>query len=457
MNPSVTPWTPTPWKASLLIAGMSIMLPTCRRAADRSSRALPPNIVIIMADDLGANELGCYGNQVHQTPHLDTLAAEGMRFLTCWATPLCSPTRAEILTGRYGFRTGWVGLLDSRWNPSDHLDPDEFTFADALKPLGYQSILVGKWHLGGYPRNPEMILDSGFDEYCIWAGQGLPRGADHRGRQRFWNPALLQNGVHLPTTLRDYAPDIVRNVMIDFMRRNADHPFVAYYPMILPHAPYFKVPDPSDQLSLRAGSLKTYVEYMDHQVGEIVAAIDELGLRDRTYIMFLGDNGTANRGKGQMTERGVRVPLIVRGPEVKFPGTVNHGVVDLSDILPTVAELAGAKLPDELEIDGKSFAPLLRGETESVRDWVFSYLQDQQMLRDERWLLEGDNRFYDCGDHRDSSTGCRDVTEEPDTEAIKAMERFQRILTTLPAPQRPEVPGGQRRGPRNRDRNKGEV
>jgi len=174
---------------------------------------------------------------------------------------------------------------------------------------------------------------------------------------------------------------------------------------------------------------------MDHVVGRIVDALDEVGLRDRTIVFFTGDNGTAQAGKGRTTEEGVRVPMIVNCPGFVKP-CVSDELIDLSDMLPTLAELARADLPKDVTIDGRSFAKHLRGEKYESREWIFSYLAYERMLRDKRWLLEGSGRFYDCGDSRDG-TGYKNVTKSQDPEVVAARERFAAILADLPAPPRP--------------------
>jgi arylsulfatase A-like enzyme len=178
--------------------------PNAARIAEAADLRPRLNFLIIMADDLGAGELGCYGHATHQTPRLDQLAQTGARFRTCWATPICSPSRVEIMTGRYGFRNGWCNLIGRKFSHSDRISPDEFTFADLLKGQGYATGLAGKWQLAKITDYPRMIFDSGFDAYCAWAWLALPEEADFPGEsmQRYWHPAVIVNGRHRPTTPR---------------------------------------------------------------------------------------------------------------------------------------------------------------------------------------------------------------------------------------------------------------
>ena len=422
-----------------------------------------PNIVVIMADDLGAEQLGCYGHPSNKTPNLDELSRRGTRFETCWATPLCTPSRVEILTGRYGFRTGWLDNIAGSFSPprgsrARHLGQREETFADVLKQCGYATALAGKWQL---PRRlPSVVRDCGFDEYLMWAinPTSLPDGADYQGpvapigpsgrsiTSRYWHPALVVNGQFLPATDQDYGPDRYTEFLIDFIRRNRDRSFLAYYPMCLPHIPYLPTPrsfgrhdragmfrlDSNEKLFQRNGSLKEYVQYLDHLVGRLMTTLEELDLTNRTIVIFTADNGTSfvNQGdKGKATELGVRVPLIVAGPGV-LQGRTSRELVDLSDIFPTLAELADVPLPDDRIIDGQSFVASLRGETNRGRQWIFSYLRDQTMLRDHRWMLDGAGRFYDCG-HDRTGRHYKDVSASDDPAVLAAKENLRQILSTL--------------------------
>jgi arylsulfatase A len=214
--------------------------------------------------------------------------------------------------------------------------------------------------------------------------------------------------------------------IINFMRRHRDRPFMAYYPECLVHEPWDPTPDDPK------GGLQANVEYLDKTVGKVMASLDELKLRDRTIVFFSGDNGTGRNGKGVVTEPGVRVPMIVSGPGVKR-GEVSRALIDFSDVMPTLASLGGASLPKGVAIDGHSFAHILRGEAGPQREWIFSYLAYERMLRDRRWLLEGKGTFYDCGENRDGR-GYKDVTNSPDPMVKTARARFEKILEKLPVP-----------------------
>ena len=427
----------------------------------------PLNFIVIMADDLGAKELGCYGNKEHRTPNLDRLAQTGVQFKTCYATPICHPTRFEIMTGQYGHHNKVYHFPGRRGGPVAGSPEDDIarhkTFAQALKPRRYATALSGKWQLTG--EIPTLVNECGFDEYCMWAYKhNLPPGVKHTGgwegkqggkTSRYWHPSIVKNSKYLPTGPNDYGPDIFTNFVVDFVKRHKDRPFFVYYPMCLTHGPFYETPDTVKSEAGKFKNLRTNfkanVEYMDKLVGRIVQALDATGLRENTIVFFTGDNGTGGQGKGQSTELGARVPMIVNCPGiVKQQGTSNE-LVDLSDILPTLADFAGAKLPKGQVIDGQSFAPLLQGEKAPTREWIYSYLGDRQILRTKRWLLENNGpghpgRFFDCGDSRDG-TGYKNVTDSSAAEALAAKKRFKEILADKPLP----VVGENR--PSNRNRN----
>lgn len=418
----------------------------------------PPNLIVIMADDLGAKELSCYGNEKHRTPNLDRLARSGVRFNTCYATPLCHPTRFEIMTGQYGSNNKIYNFAGRRGGP-DPRSPEEqivnhVTFAQVLKARGYATAMAGKWQLTG--KVPTLVVETGFDEYCMWAyAHNLPEGVEHTGgwegrrkskTSRYWHPSIVKNGEYLPTEKDDYGPDLFTDSVIDFARRHRDGPFFIYYPMALTHAPYYSTPtsnpNETEKFTHSRDKFQENVEYVDKLIGRIVAALDELGLRQNTILFFTGDNGTGGQGKGQPTELGARVPMIVNGPGLVKPIGLSDELVDLSDVLPTLAELAGAKLPRNRPIDGRSFAFLLRSEPGEPRDWIFSYLGDRRILRTKRWLLEDNSphhfgRLYDCGTSRDG-TGYREVTDSTDPEVLAVKEQFDEILASKPAPLLPD-------------------
>ena len=409
-----------------------------------------PNFIILMADDLSAKEFSCYGNTENNTPNTDKLGETGVRFKTCWCTPICSPTRAEIMTGRYGFRTGWYhnNNKPAQGEQGYNLSEDNLIFAQVLKNAGYATAISGKWQLRGDED------EHGFDEYCMWRktsafdGPIEPPDGNLPGRAaRYWHPAIVQNGEQLDTDENDYGPDIFTDFALDFAERHKDEPFLVYYPMVLTHKTwdfdletmgYVAPPeiDENDRWTGNKGapSMKGNVEYMDHLIGRIVKRLEELGLRENTILMITGDNGTTGYGKGQLEqEKGPRVTMVVNCPGIVEPVGASDALIDFTDIMATLVDMSGARLPAGYIADGRSFAPILRGEKQHVREWIFSYMKDSRFLRDTRWLLDGEGVFWDCGDNRNEE-GYIDVTDSLDPEVLAAKARFDKILEDLPAP-----------------------
>jgi arylsulfatase A-like enzyme len=416
--------------------------------------------MVILADDMGAKELSCYGNKACHTPNLDGLGETGVKFETCYAAPICHPSRVMIMTGQYGCHNGVYNFAGRRGGPDpkspvEDIAKGHVTFANLLKKAGYATALSGKWQLSG--KQPDLIRECDFDEYCMWAyANDLPAGVTHTGGlendkkpSRYWHPCIVKNGEYLPTKPDDYGPDIHSNFVIDFIKRKKDQPFFVYYTMCLTHAPH--VPTPltvkpgMDKFHNSKANFKGAIEYADILTGRLVAALDELGLRENTVIFFTADNGTGGDGKAEPTELGARVPMLVNGPSIVKPRGMTMELTDLSDILPTMMDLAGVALSAGRVIDGKSYAPFLRGKTDHTRDWIHSFIGDARILRTKRWLLEDNTplhygRLYDCGASRDGA-GYREVTDSTDPEVLAVKEQFKSLLDKLPAPIIPEEGG----------------
>jgi arylsulfatase A len=417
-----------------LVALLAALLAGCRAGQDAQ-----PNVILFLADDLGAGELGCYGGSECRTPNIDRLASEGLRFEHAWATPICTPTRVELLTGQYAFRTGWFNLIGARLSPQPGTPAyrlgEGFTLADLFRSRGYATALAGKWQLGGDPR------ECGFDECLIWGSRPeLPAGVEHTGGieygkpelpARYWHPSLVQDGVYRPTRPEDYGPDLIHEFALDFLRRKRAQPFFLFYSALLPHDPFLPTPDPGRPGERRPRGLVANVEYLDHLTGTLLASLDELGLRENTLVLWLSDNGTHGRGKGKLSEAGVRVPFLARWPGRIEPG-VSQALTDASDVLPTLAELTAAEVRAGHALDGRSLVPLLLGRTEAHRPWIFSYLEEGRMLRDERWILaieaSGRERLLDAREGTDR-------TDSQSEDARQAHARLAPILRGLPGPE----------------------
>lgn len=438
--------------SAMVLGAMALgVLTTDGSVAGKVTRT--PNIILILADDLGAKELSCYGSIRHQTPNLDRMASVGMRFETFYAMPLCTPTRMSLMTGQYGFHNGYLGMLDPTFLPAPGTPQREignhFTFADLLKSRGYATALSGKWQLSG--KLPTLIHDAGFDEYRMWAyTNNLPEGikppsfeGNGTKASRYWHPSIVENGKYLPTRPDDFGPDLFNDFVIDFAHRHKSKPFFIYYTSVLTHEPRVETPDPTNPGARWPAGLKSNLEYFDYLMGKLFSSLKADGLDENTLVIFLGDNGTGGgEGKMQVKEIGARVPCIIRGPEVKR-GVVSRAVGDLTDFMPTFAELSGAELPKNQPFDGHSLVPVLRGEKEKHRDWIYSHLEDGRVLRDQRWLLEIDKggkgeKFFDCGESRDG-TNYKDVTGSTDPEVKAARQRFAAVLASMPIPKPREL------------------
>lgn len=391
-----------------------------------------PNIIFILADDLGVGNVSCYGADKFKTPHIDALAKDGIRFTYSYAAPLCGPSRCELLSGRYAFRTGMTGNDSGR----DVKPKNERFIPSVLKSAGYVTASAGKW--GQLPLQPS---DFGFDEYFRFQGSGVYWKGDHAGQNKDTPTAktiYTVNGKTKTLHAKEYMPDLVHEFAIDFIRRHRDQPFFLYYPMVHVHTPMRKTPD-------SAADSKDYfadnIVYMDKLVGKLMDELDALKLRDKTVVFFAGDNGTAkgdsdrstlngrhiNGHKGELLEGGSRVPLIVNWPATTPAGVVNNDLTDFSDILPTIVELAGAKLPGGFVFDGHSFAAQIRGQHGQPRDWAFVELGNQWYVRDARYKLTKGGELFDL---EDAPYEERLVTS--DNDELKAeRQRLQAVLTQL--------------------------
>jgi arylsulfatase A len=402
--------------------------------------ATPPNIVFIMADDLGVECLNSYGGTSYRTPHLTRLAEQSMQFSHCFSTPLCTPTRVQVMTGRYPFRTGWTRLIDKRPREDQYLDPRvEITFGQVLKAAGYATAVAGKWQLSHLQEHPHHAEECGFDKHRLWIwkdGEAI--------QHRYWYPVMWESGRRMNNPGLDYGPDLCCEFLIQFMRQNARRPFFAYYPMILPHHPFF--PTPSDgprpgRMQSDATWFGSMVRHMDTLVGRMMDAVDELGLSDRTLFIFTTDNGTkpahtsmqngrmVKGGKGKLSENGCHVPFIARWPGQIPAGTVSNALIDLSDVLPTLAEIGGAQMPQGVVIDGRSFASVLIDGASGSREWVFTQLGGRRAIRDHRWKYVSGGYLYDL--QSDPSEQRALLGNDLKPEALAARRRLQALLKQL--------------------------
>lgn len=376
----------------------------------------PTNIIFIMADDLGAECLQSYGGESYNTPNLDNLAKDGLLFTNAYTAPLCTPTRVQVLTGQYPFRNGWPGGIWVQPEEKQFLDPDVFNFARMLSNTSYATAISGKWQLGRFEYHPDHLSQLGFDEHCMWTwiyDDPIPDYVEKESGKplaRYWDPGIWQNGRLLKDVKGKYGPDIYTSFLLNFMEKKQSKPFLLYYPMALPHFPFERVPGEEKGKS-RPENFKDMIEYMDMLVGKFVKKTEELGISDNTIIIFTGDNGTDREmtsvfkgrelqgEKGLLTDAGARIPFLVKWPGVVQPGTVSDALIDLSDMLPTFAEISGAEIPEDYPLDGKSIMPILQGNKKQIRDWVFCQVNDNWFYRTKNYRLHNDGSFYYLPEH----------------------------------------------------------
>ena len=359
-----------------------------------------PNIILIMADDLGYETLQCNGGSSYITPELNALAQNGVRFTKAYSMPLCTPSRVQIMTGKYNFRNyTQFGLLEA----------EEKTFANLLKEAGYATAIAGKWQLGGGVEAPYHF---GFDEYALW--QINPGDFWYR----YKDPKVYKNGKLMGQNRGMYGPDIYTDFLLDFIERKANEgqPFLAYYPMCLVHDPFQPTPalDDYTEFELKGLNHPTYFDdmmtHMDNIIGKVVAQLDNLGIRDNTLIIFTGDNGTdqavvslangkvVRGGKGMPIERGTHVPLIVSYPAYDSAGLVSEHLIDFTDILPTLADAAKVAVGSDYGNDGQSFLAQLQGDDVKAREWIFcDYNSGKIQFPIVRYAQDYQYKLYDSG------------------------------------------------------------
>ena len=424
-----------------------------------------PNVILIMADDLGYETLGCNGGTSYQTPNLDKLAGTGVRFTNCYANSLCTPTRVTLMTGRYMYRN---------YTAFARFPAEDPTFGHMMQDAGYATAAVGKWQLKNVTP-----LDVGFDEYM------LKIDSNHDG---YADPIIYSSKDPEPRQLHgEYGADVFYEYIADFLDRHHDKEFFLYYPMHLTHFYFSPTPDSLEWESgnrrltaehhLRPDPLNTrfftdMVAYMDKVIGRIVDKLENLGIRENTLILFLGDNGTevsirSYMGdqliageKGTLTSAGTHVPMIVNWPAKAQSGMVSDNPVVPADFLATIADatLSHPRRPQgDGMLDGVSFLPIVTGEPGKTREWalVEYVLEDRgrmylgkegRYVFDGRWKLYGEGvsrrgqNYYKAGEfydlRKDPDEQNPILPEQDNKESSDARRRAQAFLNRHPVPMR---------------------
>jgi arylsulfatase A-like enzyme len=400
-----------------------------------------PNVILFLADDVGVEAFSSYGGTSYETPHLDRLAQQGMLFTHCYSQPLCTPSRIKLMTGRGNLRN-YVHF--------SILDPAERTFAHQAREAGYATAVAGKWQLYGTDRYEEWAgrgagpEEAGFDRWCLW--QLGVRG------KRYWTPTVDVDGELHRKVEGAYGPDLFCDYLLDCVTDHRDEPFLAYFPMALVHDPFVSTPLSREGKLTKQECFADMMAMMDTIVGRIVARLDELGLRERTLVLFTSDNGT-NRaltsrvgerevrgGKGLSTDAGTHVPLIASWPGTVPAGEVCDDLVDFSDFLPTLVEAMGAELPSDRILDGRSFLPQLRGGRGNPRRHITIYSNPRpdkpgrnprvRFARDKQFKLYDDGRLFDC--EQDPLEESPLDEDELVGNAHSARTRLQQALDEMP-------------------------
>ena len=392
-----------------------------------------PNVIMIMADDIGYECLSCYGSAMYETPNIDKLAASGIRFNHAHSQPICTPSRVQIMTGIYNNRNYIkFGLLD----------PEAHTFGHAMKNAGYKTMIAGKWQLGGGFEGP---VKFGFDNYCLWQLTRRP--------SRYPNPGLEIDGKERDLKNGEFGPNVVTDYINDYVKTHKDDeaPFFVYYPMIAPHWPFVPTPDHPDwdpemwrDQKNEPGGFKdqkywdAMVRYTDKMVGKLVDNLDALGIRENTLVMWTGDNGTYTGvtseldgreykgGKGSPVDNGTHVGFVASWPGTIKAGQVKDDLVDFSDVFPTVAEIGGAKIPDTA--DGVSLVPLFKGE-DRKKDHIYCWYERDgkrekasQHVRNQRFKVYANGKIFDTA---------ADPFEKSPLEKNKLSDAEQSVIASL--------------------------
>ena len=396
-------------------------------AADR------PNIVLIMADDMGYEALSSNGSLDYQTPYLDGLAAQGFRFEHCYSQPICTPTRVKLMTGLSN-RRNYVRF--------GKLPRDQRTFGHFFQDAGYKTCIAGKWQLGSERDAPQYF---GFEQALLWQHT---RGRAVDGfDSRFPNPRLERNGVKLDFNMGEFSSDLFSDFINEFMEQNKDDSFLVYYPMALTHCPFSPTPDSKTWDPTSRGSrdykgdpqyFKDMVAYVDKTIAKIDAQLETLGIRENTLLIFIGDNGTDTPivtntsfgtvvgAKGQMIDGGNHVPCVVSWPGVIKAGKVTPDIIDVSDMLTTMCEAAGIDLPRNIPFDGVSFLPQLKGEKGTPRDSIYMWYarnggQNAKIFaRNQTYKLYSTGEFFHIPSDRLEKTKLANETLDDQTKAIRA-------------------------------------
>jgi arylsulfatase A-like enzyme len=400
-----------------------------------------PNVIVIMADDLGYETVGAYGGLDFKTPRIDRMAEEGVRFSRMYTSPVCTPARMSLHTSLYADEHGYTSVLPVHYGSNVKVDFDnQFgTFAQQFREQGYDTCTTGKWQLATLSHYPDHISSAGFDSWCVWQ---IWDGDNGVKTERYWEPFINRDGSILSVTENDFGPDILYDYVFEKLQAAAlpdAPPLLIVHNMMLPHTPIIDTPD--DVAAGTSGNIYSMVNYLDKLVGGILDEVERLGLKDNTYVLFLGDNGTeastssgfnngvkretvdgtVTDGKWNPVHGGCHVPLIIWGPDsIAEGGTVVDDLIDMTDIYPTVCSLAGIPLPSDHPIRGRSIRPQLEGRPGITRSVTHGGIDGKRTIFDGEWRLNNDGVLRDS---RNLPTEI--IVPEGDPEGDAARERLE--------------------------------
>lgn len=404
-----------------------------------------PNIVFIMADDMGYECSGVYGG-TYDTPNIDAMAERGIKFNYAYSQPLSTPSRVEVMTGRYNYKN---------YCAFGFMNQDQHTFGNLARMAGYRTAIVGKWQLGA---NGDLPDHFGFDRHCLWQ----LRYKVTPEAERYASALIEADGEIAPKTADTYGPDIFADYIEDFIGENRDRPFFLYYPMVLIHNPFVTTPDspewasdPETRHRSDTSHFRGMVEYCDKNLGRVIQALKDNGVYDNTLVIFTGDNGTNKNiitrmkdgstirgGKSTPTDAGTHVALLATFGDRQLSPRECDDLIDFTDIMPTMAQAMGIRIPREWDTDGRSFLPRITGGWAHPRRWVFCHYDAffkgvgipndnaRRYIRDHRFKLYSTGEFYDI--ESDVLEQVNILPGEGSRIAERSRRRLQRALRRFP-------------------------
>ena len=450
--------------------GMSLRALVALLLLPSALAARPANVIFVLLDNVGQEWFGCYGGEAGVTPSIDKLAASGVRVEQCYTAPVCGPSRIVALTGRYPHSTGFRLHHDAALYSGGGLDPErEIVFARPFQKAGFVTGLAGKWQVNHLYDEPDALTRHGFDEHLVWPGS-LDRDKlspaqtaafwDAVRREsvpdtvaflkfmesRYWDPVFLRQGKRERHEGR-FGPDVAQEFAFDFLRRHQDKPFLLYLPMVLTHGnayphPVTSTPLNRDENRPHGDMFADMLRYADQQVGALVEELERLGLRENTFLIVASDNGTerslSTRRQGrtvqgglyQLNEAGGSVALLANCP-ARIPGGRVLPLADFTDLYPTFCELADVPLDPRHAPDGRSFARFLTDAgAPPHRDWILNEYHETRVVRDTRYKLYNDGRFFDANADPEET---RDLAGATQADIVAARRKLEAVLAGLPA------------------------